>query len=156
MKTSNKFPCSLPKVEGAGSLYGVRVGVCPGVGPEGWLRCFAHRFAGIERWGHVQYPAFAPDTLFLLPALQKWQLGFFWSFCIFCLEFARTVHAQQLLVPYSFLLISIFLLWETLVQAQALQHCSKGSQVPACLTLMSLLLTPGSFYSLEAGQAQAL
>jgi len=27
---------------GAGSLYGVKAGVCPGVRQEEWLRCFAH------------------------------------------------------------------------------------------------------------------
>ena len=26
--------------------------------------------------GHVQYSAISPDPLLLLPALQKWQLGF--------------------------------------------------------------------------------
>ena len=26
--------------------------------------------------GYVQYPGFAPDTLLLFPAFQKWQLGF--------------------------------------------------------------------------------
>ena len=33
--------CSLRGEGGSGSLHGVRVEVCPGVGPEGWLRCFA-------------------------------------------------------------------------------------------------------------------
>ena len=52
---------------------------------------------GVVGRGHALYPAFVPDTQFLLPALQKWQLDFFffffWSFCIFCPEFAPTVHA---------------------------------------------------------------
>ena len=38
---------------------------------EGWLRGFAHRLGGAECRRHAQYAAFAPDTLFLLLALQK-------------------------------------------------------------------------------------
>ena len=40
-------------------LYGVNVGVCPGVRPEGWLKWFAPPSGGVERRGHIQYPAFA-------------------------------------------------------------------------------------------------
>ena len=46
----------------AASLYGVRVGVCPGVRPEGWVRCFAHPLGGVECSGHGQYPVFAPGS----------------------------------------------------------------------------------------------
>ena len=46
----------------AGSLYGVRVGMCPRVRPEGWLRCFAHPLGGAGCRGHAQYPAFAPSS----------------------------------------------------------------------------------------------
>ena len=63
--------CS-PRWGRAGSLYGVRVGVRL----EGCLRCFAQPSGGVECRGHAQYPVFVPDTLFLLPPLQKWQLGF--------------------------------------------------------------------------------
>ena len=76
VKTSNRSPCLLPEWGGAGSLYGVRVGAGPGIRLEGW---FAHPFGRGMCRGHVQYPAFAPGTLFLLLALQKWQLGF----CLF-------------------------------------------------------------------------
>ena len=52
--------------------------------------------------GRAQYPAFAPNTLFLLLALRKWQLSFF-VFCIFlsiiCPKYTCT---QLFLVPYSF------------------------------------------------------
>ena len=51
--------------------------MCLGVRPEGRLRCFSHPLGGVEFSGRAQYPAFAPDTLFLLQALQKWQLGGF-------------------------------------------------------------------------------
>ena len=42
---------------------------------EGWLRWSTHLFGGVECRRHAQYPAFAPNTLFLLPTLQKYQLG---------------------------------------------------------------------------------
>ena len=50
--------------------------MCPGVE----LRWFTHPFGGAVCRGHAQYPAFASDTLFLLLALQKRQLGFFLVF----------------------------------------------------------------------------
>ena len=34
-----------------------------GLGPEGWLRCFAHSLGGPLPWDHAQlYPAFAHGT----------------------------------------------------------------------------------------------
>ena len=69
--------------------------MCPGVGPEGWLRCFAHPLGGVVCRGHAQYPVFAPDTLFLLQALQKWQLGFLVSLYILGPEFAPPAHAHS-------------------------------------------------------------
>ena len=57
--------------------------MCPGVGLEVWLRNFAHPLGSVDCRGHAQYPAFALDTLFLLLALQKWQLGFFGLFVSF-------------------------------------------------------------------------
>ena len=60
----------------AGSSYGLRIGVCLGVGLEGWLRWFAHPFA-VGTWA---VPCFVPNTpVSLLLALQKWQLGVFLS-----------------------------------------------------------------------------
>ena len=38
VKTSNSFPCLLPKEGQADSFYGMKVGMCPRVGVEGWLR----------------------------------------------------------------------------------------------------------------------
>lgn len=45
----------------AGSVHGVRVGVCPRVGLVGWLRRLAHSFGDSVCRGHAQYPAFVPD-----------------------------------------------------------------------------------------------
>ena len=50
--------------------------MCPGLELEGWLRWFAHSSGGVECRGHAQYPVFVPNILFLLQALQKWQLDF--------------------------------------------------------------------------------
>ena len=93
------------EVRQAGSLQGERIGLCPPVRAERWLRCFVHPFAGGECRRHVQYPAFAPkfcfcsNTLFLLSALQKWYVvGGFFFFCLFvssCHKFALTANAQS-------------------------------------------------------------
>ena len=82
MKRSNKFPSSLPEVGRAGSLCEVRVGLCPGVGPEGMAWVFCPPLCGIECRGHAQYPTFASDTGFCswLFRSGSWSS---WSFCIF-------------------------------------------------------------------------
>ena len=69
--------------------------MCPGVRPEAGLGCLAHPLGGAVCRRHAQYPAFAPNTLFLLPVLQKWQLFLFFSFVAFGPEFAPTVHAHS-------------------------------------------------------------
>ena len=103
--------------------------------PDRWLRCSAP----VPLWcsvcrGHAQYPAFAPDTQFLLWALQKWQIGvFFWSFWIFWSRICPNCACIQLfLVPYSFFVFGC--LRRNLSRCK---HCSKGSQVPACLRMTS-------------------
>ena len=85
----------------------------------------------------VQYPAFAPDALLLFQALQKWQLGFLVSLYLLsriCPNCQARSYFQSHTVFFVF-----FLLEERCVQVQALQHCSKGSQVLACLTLTNLV-----------------
>ena len=74
----------------AGSLYGVRVGACPGVGPRGWLRWSAHPFGGAECRGHAQYPAFAPGSSEVAAGVV-----FFGLFVSCCPEFAPTAHAHS-------------------------------------------------------------
>ena len=60
---NNRFLCLLPKLESASSsLYRVRVGMCPGIRLEGWLRWFAHPSVGGVCRGASEYPAFAADT----------------------------------------------------------------------------------------------
>ena len=60
---------------GPGSLYGVGVGVCPGVGLQGWLRCFAHLSGGVQC--RLSTPAFAPGS-------SEVAAGFFGLFVSFC------------------------------------------------------------------------
>lgn len=59
--------CSLPDGMGASLiLIWVESRVYPGVGSKGWLR-----WCGVQ--GACSVTCFAPNTLFLLLALQKWQ-----------------------------------------------------------------------------------
>lgn len=74
---------------------------------------------GFECRGHVKYPVSAPGTLSLLPALQKWQLGFY-LVCIFLSITGSSCKCTQLFsVPYSF---CILMLEKTFVQVQTLQQ----------------------------------
>ena len=52
--------------------------MCPGVGSEGWLRCFAHPSGGFEYRGHLQYPAFDLNSLFF-----KECFIYFWQCWVF-------------------------------------------------------------------------
>ena len=85
----------------AGSLYGVRVGVYPGVRQEDGLGGLPTPLVVLSAGGVL-------SALLLLLALQKWQLGF-WSFCILlsiiCPNYACT---QLFLVPYIFF---VFCCW---------------------------------------------
>ena len=83
-RTRNRCPCLLTEAEQACSLYGVRVGVCPGVGLEGWLRWFAHPFGGGVCRGQSWYPAFAPGSSKVV--VWQWQRarGGGWSFVYYC------------------------------------------------------------------------
>ena len=72
----------------------MRVRLCPGVGLEGRLGCFAYPLSAVVCKGHGQYPAFASSTVFvfffLLQTLQKWQLGFLVSLYLLGPEFTPT------------------------------------------------------------------
>ena len=102
-QTTDSLACLLPDGGKACSLYGVRVGVCPGVGPEGWLRCFAHPLGGVVCRGYVQCPVFAPDTLFLLltpcfcSRLFRNGSWFFLSFCIFWVQNLPQLHMHTVI-----------------------------------------------------------
>ena len=68
------------------------------------------------------------STLLLLPALQKWRLGFLVSLYLLSRIYPNCACTQLCLVPHSFL---VFCCRRTGVSR--CKHCSKGSQVPACL-----------------------
>ena len=73
---------------------------------------------GVVGRGHALYPAFVPDTQFLLPALQKWQLDFFLVFLYLLSRVCPNCACRQLiLVLYSFFVFCCS--EERCVQAQA-------------------------------------
>ena len=77
------------------------------------------------------------SALLLLPALQKWQLDF-WSFCIFLSIICPNCACTQLfLVPYGF-----FVFCFSRRRLSRCKHCSRGSQVPAGLSLANWVISP--------------
>ena len=112
--------CSLAPQRGqAGSLYGVTAS-CPGLGSEGWLRCFAHPFdCGVCR-GYAQYSPLALGS-------SEVAVGIFWSFCILLSMVCPNWACAWLLpVPYSF-----FIFCRLRRHRSMCKHCSKGHRVPA-------------------------
>ena len=89
----------------------------PGVGPEGWLRQFAHPFGGAVCRGHAQYPAFASDP-------SEVAAGFLVSlYHVVCNLPQLHMHAV-IFSPLQFL--CILLLKKTFVQVQTLQQSVPG------------------------------
>ena len=91
--------------------------MCPGVGPEGWLRWSAHPLGGVECRGHAQCPAFAPGS-------SEVAVGFL-VFLYLVVHYLPQLHMPTVIFsPLSFL--CILLLKETFVQVQALQQRVPG------------------------------
>ena len=113
---------------------------------RGWLWWFAHPSAGVECKEQTLYPALLgtkQSTLFLLQALQKWQLGFWVFFVSFVQNLPQLLMQGFLFFVFCFHSggqVCIFLLEDKFMQVQALQHCSKGSQVPQCLRMYHLFV----------------
>ena len=94
-------------------------------------------------------PGVMPSTLLLLSALPKRRLGFFGFFCIFLPIICPNCACPRLfLVPYCFF---VFCCWRCLSKCKHCSHCSKGSQVPACLSL-SLYILHHVFHSPVSSQ----
>ena len=134
VKTSNRFPCSLPKAGRAGSLYGVRVGVYSGVGLEGRLRCSAHPSSGVHAAG-----MHSTLLLFLIPCfcsrLFKGGSSVFESFCIFLRRICPNCACTELfLVPYSFF---VFCCWRR--GLSRCKHCSTAAKGPRSQPVSDLL-----------------
>ena len=90
---------------------------------EAWLRWSAHPLGGAVCSDHARSPAFALDT-------SEVAVGF-WSFCIFLFIICPNCPCMKLfLVPCSFF---VFCCWRR--GLSRCKHCSKGSQVPACLKI---------------------
>ena len=126
VKTSNRYPCSLPQWGRAGPLNGVSAGAGADrwVGPE-WIRWSAHPLGGAVCRDHARYPAFAPGT---------WEVAAgFWPFCILFILCPSRACVQLFLVPYSF-----FIFHCSRRYLSRRKHCSNGSQVPTCLTWATL------------------
>ena len=68
--------------------------------------------------GHARYPAFAPDSLLSLRALQKWQLGFLVSLYLLSIILPKLRMHAVIFSPIQFL--CILLLEERCAQVQAL------------------------------------
>ena len=116
---------SLPKGRWAGSLYGVRVGLCSGVGLERWLRWSAHPLGGAVCRGHAQYPAFPPKPPLFLLAPQKWPLVFLVFFVhnyLLSIICYNCTCKQVFLVPYNLFVFCC----RMFVQVQALQQKVPG------------------------------
>ena len=104
--------------------------MCPGVRPKRWLRQFAHP-SGDECRGQAQYPAFAPNPLLVLQALQKWQLGVIGLFVSFGSGICPNSTCMQLfLVPISLHFVAQ---GEVCTGANIAALQQLGSQVSACL-----------------------
>ena len=98
----------------AGSLYGVRAGVCPGGWLEGWLRWFVHPLLVWNAGGTGR-------TLLLLPGLQKWQLGFF------CLDLYLIVGNLPQLYTHT-VIFSPFISCCLRTPLSRCKHCSTGTK----------------------------
>ena len=102
-KTSNRLPCSFPKMRRVHSSHGVRVGVCPGVRLEQWLRWFSLTFVVLSGGGRAQYPVLCPWHPFCSRLFRNgsWVLYIYLS--IFGSRICPTCTRSQLfLVLYSF------------------------------------------------------
>lgn len=102
-KTSNGWPCSLPKVGKPSLLTGMMGQVC--WGPAGGVaRVLCPAFVGFSRGGLS-----LPTPGFLLPALQKWQLDVFFCLCTFWSRICPNCACTGLfLVPCS---LFVFCCW---------------------------------------------
>ena len=95
--------------------------------------------------GHAQYPAFAPPDPLLFSWLFRRGSWAFWSFCILLPIICPSCTCTQLfLVPYS--VFAFCCLRRCLSRCK---HCSKGSQVPACLRSSCHQITRFTYWRLS-------
>ena len=115
------LPARSLRVGRAHSLYRMRAGVCPGVRPEGRLRCSAHPLGGAECRRCVQLPAFAPGCSEVAVVLL-------FSLYLLVHNLPQLLMHAVIFTPSQFLCICCLRR-----RMSRYKHGSKGSQVPACL-----------------------
>ena len=115
---------SSPRGMGASSSYGASVGVHPGVGPEGWLGCFAHPSGGgVCRDSGVEWAV----PWFCSRLLKRGS----WVFLTFGSSICPKCTCTQL-----FSALCSFAVFRCLRRSVSrCEHWSKVSQVPVCLRL---------------------
>ena len=99
-------------VGGGGEWWesGKSIGICPRIGSEGWLRCFAPHSGGVGCRGACSVPCFCSQHPLLALGSSEVEVGIWGLFASFVQSLPPTGHECS----YWF------------VQVQALQHCSKG------------------------------
>ena len=129
------MPAPFERDELPGSLYGVRVGVCPRVRLEEWLRWFGIPLVVLSARGMCS-TLLLPDTLLLLltPYLcsQLFRSGsWILVFLYLVHKFAPVTHASSnIFSPFKFLCILLF--EETFVQVHGLQQSVPGPSPSRC------------------------
>ena len=90
-------------------------------------------FGGAVCRGQAQYPAFVPAPCFAVGSLD---VAVYWWWFFFFLVFLRLVHNLSQLCMHTVIFVTYrFLIFCSLRKHLfRCRHCSKGSQVPACLT----------------------
>ena len=110
IENSNWFPRLLPKAEWAGSLCGVRVGVCCGSWPKGWLRWSPFLFV-VSCPGAGAVPCFCS---------QLFRSGLFGLYIFVC-NLSPTAHAH--INSYFQSLVCVSVCSITLVMSDSFQFC---------------------------------
>ena len=129
----SKNTCLLPEAgRRSDSLCGVRVGLCLGVGPEG----FAHPFGGVECRGNGQ-------SLLLLPTSCFCSSFFIRSIWVFSVFLYLIVHKLPQLhihaVIFKPLQILCILLLGNICQVQILQQSVSGHRSQPVLSIQAIL-----------------
>lgn len=131
-QVTGSLACSFPERGGrSGSLWLVRVTVCPGVCPERYPRCFAHPLGGAVCRGAYVISYFCFQHFVFGSGHSDVAIGFFGLFVSFCLEFALTgICAQLFLVSYRFF---VFHCWRKgLSRCKHPNTAAKGPKFHAC------------------------
>ena len=82
------------------SLHGVRVGLCPGIGLEGWLRWFVHLFVVSNAGGRVRSPAFAPYPILFASGSSEIAVGCFWALYLLVQDLFQ-LHMHTVIIQFS-------------------------------------------------------